>query len=73
MWPLMVVVGAVGGKYGLQIPLTQDQNAVGKFGSNGQDESFGEAVRSVTSRRVLNGADARAGQDSSKALVNWPA
>ena len=45
MWPPLVVVGAVPGEDGPQVPVTEDQDAVGEFGSGGQDESFGEAVR----------------------------
>ena len=45
-----VVVGAVGGKYGPQVPLAEDQDAVGEFGSGCADESFGEAVCSRTAR-----------------------
>jgi hypothetical protein len=63
MWPPTVVVGAVGGKYGPQVPLAEDQDAVGEFGSGGQDEAFGEAVRPRTSRRDLHSVDAGAGQD----------
>jgi hypothetical protein len=44
-WPT-VVMGAVLGEHGPQVPLTEDQDAVGEFGSGRQHESFGEAVRS---------------------------
>ena len=63
MWPPAVVVGAVLGEDGPQVPFTEDQDAVGEFGSGGQDESFGEAVRSRTSRWNLHGVDACAVQD----------
>src|SRR3979490_2656859 len=63
MWPPMVVVGAVGCKYGPQVPLAEDQDAIGEFGSDGQNESFGEGVRSRTPRRDLDGVDPCAGQD----------
>jgi hypothetical protein len=63
MWPPTVVVGAVGGKYGPQVPLAEDQDAVGEFGSDGQDESFGKSLRSRTPRRDLHGFDASASQD----------
>jgi hypothetical protein len=46
MWPPTVVVGAVLGKNGPQVPLTEDKDAIGQFGPGGQHESFGEAVRS---------------------------
>jgi hypothetical protein len=48
--PPAVVAGAVPGKDGPQVSLAKDQDAVGELGSGGQDESFGEAVRSQTSR-----------------------
>jgi hypothetical protein len=44
VWSPTVVMGAVLGKDGPQVPLTEDQDAVGEFGSGGQDESFGEGV-----------------------------
>jgi hypothetical protein len=52
MWSPTVVVSAVLGKDGPQVPLAEDQDAVGEFGSGGQDESFGEAVRPRTARRL---------------------
>jgi hypothetical protein len=64
VWSPTVVVGAVLGKDGPQVPLTEDQDAVGEFGSGCQDESFGEAVRSRAARRDLHGVDARVGQGS---------
>jgi len=51
MWPPTVVVGAVAGEDGPQVPLAEDQDAVGEFGSGGQHEAFGEAVRPGTARR----------------------
>jgi hypothetical protein len=57
MWSTAVVVGGVPGKDGPQVPLAEYQDAVGELGSNGQDEAFGEAVRSRTSRRDLHGVD----------------
>ena len=42
----------------------EDEDAVGEFGSGGQDESFGEAVRSRTSRRDLHSVDTGTGQDA---------
>jgi hypothetical protein len=33
MWPSTVVAGAVGGKHAPQVPLAEDQDAVGEFGS----------------------------------------
>jgi hypothetical protein len=63
VWPSAVVVGAVLGEDGLKVPLAEDQDAVGELGSGGQDEAFGEAVRSRTARRDLHGVDPGAGQD----------
>jgi hypothetical protein len=43
--PPAVVVGAVPGEDSLQVPLAEDQYAVGDLGSGGPDEAFGDAVR----------------------------
>jgi hypothetical protein len=51
------------GEDGSQMPFAEDQDAVGQFGSDGQHEAFGEAVRPRTSRRDLHGGDPCAGQD----------
>jgi hypothetical protein len=59
-----VVVSAVAGKDGPQVPLTEDQDPVGEFGSGGQHESFGEAVRPWTPRRDLHGVDPGVSHDS---------
>jgi hypothetical protein len=59
-----VVVGAVPGKDGSQVSLAEDQDAVGELDSCGQDESFGEAVRSRTSRQDLHGLYVGTGQGS---------
>jgi hypothetical protein len=63
MWPPAVVVGAVFGEDGPQVPFAEDQDAVGEFGSGGQDEAFGVAVRPGTSGWDLDGVDAAAGKD----------
>jgi hypothetical protein len=57
-------VGAVGGKHGPQVPFAEDQDAIGEFGSGGQDEAFGEAVRSRAARWNLDNVYAGARQDS---------
>src|SRR4051794_34306649 len=44
----------------------EDQDAVGELGSDGQDEAFGDAVRSRTSRWDLHGINAVSGHDSIK-------
>ena len=44
MWPSTVVVANVFREHDTQVPLTEDQHAVGEFGSQGADESFGETV-----------------------------
>ena len=63
MWPTAVVVGGVPGKDVAQVSFAEDQDAVGELGSNGQDEAFGEAVRSRTSRRDLHGVNPGPAQD----------
>jgi hypothetical protein len=40
-----VVVPDVGREYHTHVPLIEDQNTVGEFGSQGADESFGKTVR----------------------------
>ena len=59
MWPLPVVVRGVGCQHPSDVPFTEDQHLVGDFGSHGQDEALGEAVRPRTSRRDLDHRDAR--------------
>src|SRR4029453_7289954 len=61
--PAAVVVGAVLGEDGPQVAFAEDQDAVSELGSNGQDEAFGEAVRSRTARWDLHGVDAGVGED----------
>src|SRR5215203_2268185 len=63
MWPAAVVVGGVPGEDGPQVVFAEDEDAVGEFASDGQDEAFGEAVRSRTSRWDLHGVDPGAGED----------
>ena len=57
------VVGAVPGEDAAQMALTEDQDAVGALGSDGQHEAFGEAVCSGTPRRDLHRVDSGVGQD----------
>jgi hypothetical protein len=57
VWPPSVVAGAVLGEDPPEVSLAEDQHAVGEFGSGGQHESFGEAARSRTARRDLQGVD----------------
>ena len=47
---------------GPQVPLSEDQDAVGELGSGGQDEAFGVAVGSRTAGRDLDHLDACVGQ-----------
>jgi hypothetical protein len=55
---LAVVVPDVGREYHTHVPLIEDQHAVGEFGSQGADESFGKTVRPGASRRNSDHADA---------------
>jgi hypothetical protein len=48
------------------MPLTEDQHAVGEFGSDGADEPLGETVRSRAVGRNPDYLDARIGQDGIK-------
>jgi hypothetical protein len=43
--------------------LAEDQHAVGDFGSDGQHEAFGEAVRPRAAGRDLDRLDTAVGQD----------
>jgi hypothetical protein len=63
MWPPTVVVGTVPLEDASQVLFAEDQDAVGEFGSGGQDESFGEAVRPWRSRWDLHCVDPGPGQD----------
>jgi hypothetical protein len=63
MWSAAVVVGAVLGEDSPQLPFAEGEDSVGEFGSDGQDESFGEAVRPRTAWWDLHGVDACAGED----------
>ena len=47
MRPLRVVVRAVLGQHPPQVPLAEDQHAVGELRSDSQHEAFGEAVSPV--------------------------
>jgi hypothetical protein len=64
MWPSTVVVANVFCEHHTQVSLTEDQHAVGEFGSEGAYESFGEAVRSWAAGRNLDHGDAGIGEDS---------
>jgi len=57
MRPLSVVVRGVLGQHPAEVPFPEDQHAVGEFGADGQDEAFGEAVRSRAPRRDLDHFD----------------
>ncbi len=58
----------VHGKHLPQVPLAEDQHPVGDLGPHGQNEGFGEAVRSWTPRRDLDHLDARIGQEPRRTM-----
>ncbi len=58
-----VVVPNVVCEHHTQVPLIEDQHAVGEFGSDCPHEPFGEAVRPWATRRNPDHADAHIGQD----------
>jgi hypothetical protein len=58
-----VVVPDVGREYHTHVPLIEDQHAVGEFGSQGADESFGKTVRPRTTWRNSDHADAHIFED----------
>jgi hypothetical protein len=57
-------VANVVGEHYTQMPLTEDQHPVGEFGSQGADESFGEAVPPWATRGNLDHLDAHIGEHS---------
>jgi hypothetical protein len=59
-----VVVANVFGEHCTEVPLVDDQHAVGEFGSQGADESFGEAVRLWATRGNSDHLDAHIGENS---------
>ena len=56
--PSTVVVLNVFREYHTQLPLAEDQHAVGEFGSEGANEPFGETVRPGATRWNPDHADA---------------
>jgi hypothetical protein len=65
-------VRAVGGKYGPQVPLAEDQDAVGELGPGGQHESFGVAVRFGTAGWIFTVSMPAPARTASNEVVNWP-
>jgi hypothetical protein len=61
--PSTVVVPNVLCEHHTGVPLTEDQRAVGEFGSEGSHEPFGETVRPGATRWNPDHADAHIGQD----------
>jgi hypothetical protein len=47
------------GEHPAEVSLGEDQHAVGEFGSDGQHDALGEAVRTRTTGRDLDHLDAR--------------
>ena len=64
--PSTIVIPNVLGEHHTQVPLTEDQHAVGEFGSDRAEEPFGETVRPRATRRNPDHADAHIGQDRIK-------
>jgi hypothetical protein len=61
--PLRVVVADVFVEEQSKMSLAEDQYPVGEFGSEGSDESLGEAVRLRAAGWDLDDVDARVGED----------
>jgi hypothetical protein len=59
-----VVVANVLIEHDAQVPLAEDQHAVGEFGSHGADESFGDAVRPWTTWGNPDHLDTHIGENS---------
>jgi hypothetical protein len=62
--PSTVVVPNVLREHQMQVPLTEDQYAVGEFGSDRTHEPFGDTVRPQATRRSPDHADADIGENS---------
>jgi hypothetical protein len=73
MWPAAVVVGGVPGNDVPQVLFAEDQDAIGGFGSGGEDEVFGVAVHSRTSWWDLHGVNSGSGQDNIERGAEWSA
>ena len=56
-------MGAVLGKDGPQVAFTEDQDAVGELGPDGEDEALGEAVGPRAPWQDLHDVDARTGNN----------
>jgi hypothetical protein len=67
-----VVMANVFGEHDTQVPLIEDQHAVGEFGSKGANEPLGETVHPRTPRRNPDHLDAHIGQDGINDAANWP-
>ena len=59
MRPVRVVVRGVLGQHAAEVPVAEDQQAVGQLDADGQHEAFGEAVRPRAPRRDLDHLDTR--------------
>jgi hypothetical protein len=70
MRPLSVVVRGILGKHSAEMPLAEDQHAVGHFRADGQREAFGEAVRPRAPRRILTTSIPASAMTASKESVN---
>jgi hypothetical protein len=67
-----VVVSLVLGQDQQQMPLAEDQHAVGNFGPGGEHEPFRKSVRARTARRELYGLGSRIGQNCVKRYGELP-
>ncbi len=63
VWPSTVVMAKVLGEHQTQVPLTEDQHAVGEFGSDGADKPFSETVRLRAAWRNSDHLYAHIGED----------
>jgi hypothetical protein len=63
MGPPTVVMANIFRGHDTQVPLAEDQHAVGEFDSEGADEPFSEAVRPRAPKGNRDHVDAHIGQD----------
>ena len=64
----VVVVPNIFREHCTQVPLVEDQHAVGEFGSEGSDEPFGKTVRPRTPRRNPDHLDAHIREDRHRTM-----
>jgi hypothetical protein len=73
MWSLRVVVGGVLGRHAAEVPLAEDQHAVGDLGADGQYEAFGKQFARGQRGGILTTSMPASASTASNEAVNCPA